>query len=351
MERIKHIYTNNKAIILSTAMLVLCAQAVNALIRLTDNESVDLTFTANGALKILCMLFGIACGYVLISRINVKLSPAFALFCVVGMSVSNYYCCTGRFAYDTLVMSCLSVVAVYFLAVYYLSRCRESVLHMIFYILINLQFCYVTIGNINAFFGYGLQVLLFLRFNQTIKNKYVRIANIVYSFNSICWIITLFISNIYDYFTFEFTEGHKMAVVQEVIKTMKPFGRTEKVNGIIDYPYFELTKICGLYGYVFAAVIVLFLLTFALCILLRAYRSGEGVQPAIMTLAAVTVTQLVISVPSNFGILFDEIDACLPVISDGASGYLITGILLGTLFKEAGGNEKTHMKSREMLKV
>lgn len=342
MKTLKKIYEQNKAIIISTVILVLCAEVVNALIAVGFNEPIDVDFALNEALKILGMIFGVVAAYVFISRLKEELSPVIALFCVVGMSVSNYYCCTGRFAYDTLVMSCLSVVAVYFLAVYYLSRCRDSVLHMIFYILINLQFCYITAGNINAFFGYGLQVLLFVRFNRTIKNKHVRIANIVYSFNSICWIITLFISNIYDYFTFEFIEGHKMVLVNDVIETVKPFGKTEKVNEIIDFPYLELTKISGLFGYVFGIAVIIVVTAFIFCIYIKVCKNREKVQPALLTLAAVTGIQYLSYLVNNFGILFGEMDTYLPVISDGVSGYILIGTLLGLTFVEANKDAKNN---------
>lgn len=342
MKTLKKIYEQNKALIIITAMLVLCAEVVNVLIAVGFNEPVDVAFAFNGVLKILGMLFGIVAAYVIFSRMKENLSPFLAIVCVVGMSISNYYYCSGRFAYDTLVMSCLSVAAIYFLAVYYLSRCRDSVLHMVFYILINLQFCYITAGNINAFFGCGLQVLLFVWFNRTIKNKHIRIINIVYSINSICWIIALFIGNIYDYFTFEFTEGHKMVLVNDVIKTVKPFGRTEKVNEIIDFPYLELTKISGLFGYVFCIAVIIVVTAFIFCIYIKVCKNREKVQPALLTLAAVTGIQYLSYLVNNFGILFGEMDTCLPVISDGVSGYILIGTLLGLTFVEANKDAKNN---------
>ncbi len=84
MKTIKAVYIQNKALIISTVMLVLCAEVVNALIVVGFNEPIDVDFALNGALKILGMIFGVVAAYVFISRLKEELSPVLAFFLRCG---------------------------------------------------------------------------------------------------------------------------------------------------------------------------------------------------------------------------------------------------------------------------
>ena len=205
-----------------------------------------------------------------------------------------------------------------------------------FYILLGLIFLFKTVGEIDTFFITALQILLFASTDRKPGNRKVKAINISYNIFSAVCIIFLFASNIYDYFSFRFEEGHTTARINAVLDSMKAFGTTECVSEICNTETgYNLIRIFGFFGYVTGIIIFAILTAFIASICIRSYKNKGKLQPADITAVTILILRYISSLLINCGILFGRIDVKIPVLSDGAVGYLLIGILLGAILSEA----------------
>lgn len=335
MVDLKNVYKQNKAVIICTAMLVFCAEVFCSILSyyLYFKGNIDLSFFGNMILRIASIIGGIYIAYRGLGRINVKYSPVIAVVCVVLTLLCSGSGFIDIFDFSFWIYPLSTILAVYFLAVYYINYCKDSVRHTLFYMLLGIMFIFKTVGEIEAFFIMALQLLLFVSVNRETGNKRIRLINIIYSIISAIGIIFLFVSNIYDYITFKFEEGHMIVRIKDVLKTMKPFGKTEFVSEIggISSNY-NLTGICGFFGYVTGIIVFIILTAFIISICVKAYKNKDNAQPAVLTAVTVLGLRYVLSLLINCGVLFGRIDVRIPVLSDGSVGYFVIGILLGLIF-------------------
>ncbi len=338
MKTIKKIYSQNKFIVASTIMLFLCAEIFCNILsyRFRYHGDVELSFFTNIFAEIIYFM----CGVIIAFRYGDRFDKKYIPYLCAGSILLSLCCSDSGFIdlyfFDFYAAPISGFITVYFLAQYYINYCTQSLFHNLMYIFAGTVFIIKNAGEIEPYFIFTLQIALFVCLKSSIKDKRIKITNIIHTVVAVmfdCWFI---FANVYDYINFEFEEGHIIVRIESVLRTLQPFGKSENFGEIETLiSDFDLMRISGYFGYVAGIFVLAVLTVFIVSIFIKAFRNKDRV--CVASLAAVSIfgVSYVSSVLMNFGIVFGRIYVGAPILSYGKDSLLITGLLLGLVFADA----------------
>lgn len=347
METMKKIYGKNKLLVANTIILFLCAEIFCNILsyRFGYHGDVELSFYTNVFVEIICFV----CGVIIASRYGDRFDKKYIPYLCAG-SIILSLCCSGSgfidlYFFDFYAAPIFGFITVYFLAQYYINYCTKSIFHNLMYIFAGSVFIVKNVGEIEPYFIFTLQIALFVSLQSSIKDKRINLINIIHTivaFMFDCWLV---FANVYDYINFEFEEGHIIVRIESVLRTLKPFGKSEKFREIETLnSNFDLMRISGYFGYVAGVFVLVVLTVFIVSIFIKAFRNKDSICAASLTAVSIFGVSYVSSVLMNSGIVFGQIYVDAPILSYGKCGLLITGLLLGLIFADV---DKITMKVTE----
>lgn len=336
METIKKIYSQNRIIVISTMLMVLCTESLCSVINIL-HYNVEWSTLWNTVLRIAVLSVAVYIAY-------------------KGGKYLSRYCLTFNFLIYTLlaVLSCrsgpfhllmvdygfydfFSFMALIFLALYYTEKCVDSVKCTLLYFFMGAIYVAGTYDEMEGFIALSMQLFLFVYVYGKIKNRTVKFIHTVIGFGSLFTLISLAVFNLVAYADVKFLEGSSMIRLLEALpETFKAFGKSELMDefqrAVIDY---SPARIFAFYGYVVGGLMLLIVTVFIVSIFVKTIENKSKKKPLMLVAAAVFSAQFFASVFVNCGVLCG-IDVNMPFVSDGSAGYLLNGILLGLIF--AGSN-------------
>lgn len=332
METIKKIYSQNRIIVISTMLTVLCTESLCSVINIL-HYNVEWSTLWNTVLRIAVLSGAVFIAY-------------------KGGKYLSRYCLTFNFLIYTLlaVLSCrsgpfhllmvdygfydfFSFMALIFLALYYTEKCVDSVKCTLLYFVMGAIYVAGTYDEMEGFIALSMQLFLFVYVYGKIKNNTVKFIHTVIGFGSLFTLISLAVYNLVAYADVKFLEGSSMIRLLEALpETFKAFGKSELMDefqrAVIDY---SPARIFAFYGYVIGGFMFLIVTAFIVSIFAKAIENKSKKKPLMLVAAAVFSAQFFASVFVNCGVLCG-IDVNMPFVSDGPIGYFLNGILLGLIF-------------------
>lgn len=332
MKKLKNIFKQNKIIVISTILTVLCTEILCTFMNI-QHYNVEWSSLWNTVLRIAVLSVAVYIAY-------------------KGGRYLSGYCLTFNFLIFPIlaVLSCrsgpfhllmvdygfydfFSFMALIFLALYYTEKCVDSVKCTLLYFFMGAIYVAGTYDEMEGFIALSMQLFLFVYVYGKIKNKTVKFIHTVVGFGSLFTLMSLAVYNLVAYADVKFLEGSSMIRLLEALpETFKAFGKSELMDefqrAVIDY---SPARIFAFYGYVVGGIMLLIVTVFIVSIFVKAIENKSQMRPLMLVAAAVFSAQYFASIFVNCGVLCG-IDVNMPFVSDGSVGYFLNGILLGLIF-------------------
>ncbi len=332
MKTIKKIYSQNKFVVISTVLTVLCSEILCTVMNII-HYNVEWSSLGNIVLRIAVLSGAVFIAYKsgqYLSRYCLTFNfLIFPILAVLSCRSGPFQLIYADFPFYEL----YSLFGLIFLAVYYVEKCIDSVKCSLLFFFIGAIYVIGTYDEMEAFIALSMQLFLFVYVYGKISNKTVKIIHTVIAFGSLFTLISLAVYNLVAYADVKFLEGSSMIRLLEALpETFKAFGKSELMDefqrAVIDY---SPARIFAFYGYVIGGLMLLIVTVFIVSIFVKALENKSKMKPLMLVAAAVFLVQYFASVFVNCGVLCG-IDVNMPFISDGSVGYLLNGILLGLIF-------------------
>ena len=336
METIKKIYSQNKFVVISTILTVLCSEILCTVMNILHYNA-EWFSLGNIVLRIAILSGAVYIAYKggeYLSRYCLTFNfLLYTFIAVLGCRSGPFYLLPAGFGFYEF----FSLFALIFLALYYTENCVDSVKCSALYFFIGAIYVIGTYDEMEAFIALSMQLFLFVYVYGKIKNNTVKFIHTVIAFGSLFTLISLAVYSLVAYADIKFLEGSSMIRLMEALpETFKAFGKSELMNefqrAVIDY---SPARIFAFYGYVIGWLMLLIVTVFIVSIFVKALENKSKIKPLMLVAVAVFSVQYFASVFVNCGVLCG-IDVNMPFVSDGSVGYLLNGFLLGLIF--AGSN-------------
>ena len=332
METIKKIYSQNKLVVISTVLTVLCSEILCTIMNIL-HYNVGWSSLWNTVLRIAVLsgavFIAYKCGQYLgryCLTLKVLIFPILAVLSCSSGPLQLIYT-------DYHFYALYSLFGLLFLAVYYVEKCIDSVKCTLLYFFIGAVYVIGTYDEMEAFIALSMQVFLSVYVYGKMKSRIVKFIHTVIGFASLFALISLAVYNLVAYADIKFLEGSSMIRLLEALpETFKAFGKSELMEefkrAVIDY---TPARIFAFYGYVVGGLMLAIVTVFIVSIFVKVLENKSKMKPLMLVAAAVFSVQYFASVFVNCGVLCG-IDVNMPFISDGSVGYFMNGILLGLIF-------------------
>lgn len=332
MKTLKNIYKQNKFIVISTLLAVICSETLCHIMNIRF-YNVEWSTIGNTLLRLAVMFVCLLIAYKGSRYISkYLLTFNFVVYTLLGV----LSCRSGPFhllMVDYAFYDFFSFLALIFFALYYMEKCADSVKCSLLYFFMGAIYVAGTYDEMEAFIALSMQLLLFIYIYSKLKSKAVRLIHIIFSFGSLFALVSLAVANFVAYAEVRFLEGSTaMRRLHTLYETVKPFGTAEIMSEFqranIDL---NLARIFGFFGYIIGGLILLIIASFIVDVCVKALKSKSEMKPVILVAVAVFLVRYFASIFVNSGIMCG-IDVRMPFLCDGGLGYFVIGTLLGLIF-------------------
>ena len=346
METVKKVYRQNKLIVISAVMLVLCSEILCTILK-RNSEGVSFI---DIAVRLICLAVSTVAAYRFGGTSGGRNLPVLCAALALITVWTAYSGLITIFGVSIYLFPVCAFICVCFLSEYYVKYCTNSLLHSLIYIALGVLMFYNASGDAEAYFITVLQIALFIRFYNRITDKRLKIINIIYTVISAVINSILIVSGIYNYINYRYEEGQNAGLIENVIKTLRPFGKSEGFEDIADLSRtYNLIRISGYFGYVVGIMVFVLLTVFVLSVFFKVLKRKGSIIPVIFAAVSTLGVNYVAGIFVNSGIVLGNLNVDIPVLSGSKYGYIIVGILLGMIFALDSGSstEKNRAQVKE----
>lgn len=341
MYEFKNALKSNRFVLISLGVFFAASEILLGIINFREYGG-DLScfrFTGNIVLRLFMLVVGICLAYIVSYTLEFDFFPQFLAPAFTVISVLCSYSGLG-YAIDTNqknYMFC-SVAALISLALYYISRCSDSLLHTLFYILQTTVLALGTFDEIEIFIVLSAHILLFIYNRKNFSVKSVKIVNYIFTALAVAALVACFVRQMNDYIGMRYFEGETIFYIEKMLFYSPLFGKSEFYYDIIDKrAEYNLAKIFGSYGYVVGTATVLIIAAFVAGICYKCIKNKGKMKPALIAVSTIFVVRCTAALFVNFGVITGT-SSCMPLLSQGSFGYFIVGLLAGITIAASRNN-------------
>ncbi|MBR3975728.1 MAG: hypothetical protein IKJ88_07715 [Clostridia bacterium] len=335
MKTVKKLYKQNKLVVISTILTVLCSEILCAVMNVL-HYNVEWSSLWNSVLRIAMLSVAVFIAYKsgkYLSKYCLTLNfLIFPIFSVLSCSSGPFQLIYTDYHFYAL----YSLFGLIFLVAYYVEKCIDSVKCSLLYFFIGAVYVIGTYDEMEAFIALSMQLFLFVYVYGKIKSKTVKFIHMVIGFGSLFTLISLAVCNLGAYADIKFLEGSSMIRLLEALpESFKALGKSELIDdfqrSVTDY---NPARIFAFYGYVVGGLMFAIITVFIVSVSIKAIENKSKMKPLAFVAAAVFSVQFFASIFLNCGVICG-IEVSMPFISDDSVGYFMNGILLGLIFADS----------------
>ena len=346
MKTLKQVCKKNWYIIVATLLLAICSEVLLGIMVFDKryfNSAEEFSFYGGIIVLRFFLLFaGVVVTYISINIFRMKYSASIATVLMVFATICQENELNALFNYYSLCF----VAAMISLAFYYVSYCKESIVHTILYMVEISVLCYTLFYEIEFYMVVLMHVFLVVTNNNSIKRKSVKVINWIFTGVSSAMLISTFVIRLinqmeYRYMDISDAEGlmeigynarettlllEKMMIATEDFATSEFFGEFANES----YAY-NLAKIFGYYGNFVGVVMVMLVVAFFTSVLIGCSKKQEKMKPALGATVIILMVRIISAFLINFGFI-SILESHMPFLTLCTCGGFLVGLILGIIF-------------------